>query len=218
MTIGFTLEEAFDLINMPALPRREIRTRYQEPHRDYHNLDHLREMLRWVPKNHPEVTSVLEAIFYHDIVHSSSPAPLGVNEALSCAEYVVYTFLGIYHLHSGLTPFGQEGKGSLLNERRVIEAITATAYHTEDQENLCDVAKLVLDLDLASFALPWEEYQVASQKVEKELSTVYGVDITEGRVAFLRKLIKRKKLYYIKTEWEDIAKDNINKTLGLYQF
>lgn len=211
-TVGFTLEEAFDLINMPQIPRGEIRTRYQEAHRYYHNLDHLREMLRWVPKNHPEATSVLEAILFHDIVHSPSPSPLGVNEALSCAEYVVYTFLGIYHFHSGITPFGLEGDGSLFSERRVIEAITATAYHTEDQDDLCDVAKLVLDLDLSMFALPWEEYQIASQKLEKELSEIYGIDITEGRASFFKKLIKRKKLYYIKTEWEDIAKENINKT------
>ena len=215
---GFTLKEAFDAIEIPIYAQAEIRKCYGEPHRAYHGIGHLEEMLRWVPKDHPELRNVIEAILYHDLVHSAAPVAPGLDEALSCAEYLAYTFTGIHHLNTGVTPFGPEGQGSLVNEIRVIEAINATSRHTEDQRHLCDVSKLVLDLDLSTFALPWEEYTHWSELVMKELAAKHS-DVPEellalGRHDFLFQLNARHQLYYLKTEWETQARANIEKTLS----
>ena len=203
---GYTLEEAIKHVEMPEHSLIELKKRYNEPHRVYHNLEHIEEMLRWVPRKHPEVYNIIEAILYHDIVHSPSFSPDGLDEALSCAEYVIYTF----------SPHGIEGKGSLLNERRVIEAINATARHTQDQKHLCDVAQIVLDLDLATFALPWEEYQEWTKLLMKELSIKYpDADIVTGRRVFLTKLLEREKLYYVNTHWEVSARENIKRDMSV---
>jgi predicted metal-dependent HD superfamily phosphohydrolase len=210
----YTLEEAFKHVEMPVVSQLELKKRYSEPHRKYHNLSHIEEMLKWVPNDHPEVFNIIEAILYHDIVHSPSFSPDGLDETLSCAEYIVYTFSGLHHMTTTETPFGFEGKGSLLNERRVLEAINATARHTQDQKHLCDVAQIVLDLDLSTFALPWEEYQVWTVRLMEELSLKYpDVDITKGRQVFLAKLLEREKLYYVNTHWEDPARENIKRDL-----
>lgn len=211
--IGFTLEEAFEKVGLPLYPQTILKECYNQPHRLYHNLDHLREMLRWVPKDHPEVEIVIDAILFHDIVHASKPSPKGVNEALSVAEYIIYNTKTLAFDN----PFSRDGEGSLEYEKRVISAITATAFHTEDQKYLNEVSKLVLDLDLSTFALPWNEYLIWKDKIEQENAIIWKdfapENIKRGRGIFLQTLLKREKLYYIKTEWEQQARDNINKDI-----
>lgn len=211
--IGFTLEEAFEKVGLPIYPQTILKACYEQPHRLYHNLDHLREMLRWVPRDHPEVEIVIDAILFHDIVHTPTPSPKGVNEALSVAEYIIYNTKTLAFDN----PFSQDGEGSLEYEKRVISAITATAFHTEDQRYLSDISKLVLDLDLATFALPWDEYRIWNDKVESENAIIWkdvSPDIIkQGRCMFLQTLLARKSLYYIKTEWEQQARNNINKDI-----
>ena len=93
--MGFTLQEAFVYVEMHLLAQLELIKRYTEPHRIYHNIEHVEEMLRWVPDDHPEAYNIIEAILYHDIVHSPNPTPAGLDEALSCAEYLMYTLTGL---------------------------------------------------------------------------------------------------------------------------
>jgi predicted metal-dependent HD superfamily phosphohydrolase len=219
-----TLEEAFEKLGMPLYPQLVLKTCYEEPWRHYHNLGHIEEMLKHVPKDHYEVEIILDAILFHDIVQSPTPSPSGLNEALSVAEYLSYNAKAL----ASNTPFGNND-GSLEYERRVIEAITATSRHLEDQQFLTEVSKLVLDLDLSTFALPWEEYVVWKDKIEKENNAIYGSTlkkiyhddsfssfIKEKRAQFLQKLLKRHTIYYIKTEWEESARSNIEKDIDSF--
>jgi predicted metal-dependent HD superfamily phosphohydrolase len=214
--IGFTLKEAFGEIEMPLLTQLSIQQRYNEPHRVYHNQDHIEEMLKWVPRDHPEVRNIIEAIIFHDLTYSPQPVPLGLDESLSVADYMIYTFTGLQHMSTTTNPFVLEGLGSMLNEYKVIEAITATSRHTQDQRHLSDVSKLVLDLDLSIFALPWVEYETWSQRLEQELKLKYTTieDIRPLRREFLAKLLKRSNLYYINVGWEELARENIQKDIN----
>ena len=209
--IGFTLEEAFVKLGMFLYPQNTIKACYGQEHRLYHNLDHIGEMLKHVPHEHPEVEIMLDAILFHDIVYSPKPEAKGLNEALSAAEYILYNT----KLLAFDNPFGSNGDGSVEYEIKVIGAIIATAHHLEDQMYLTDVAKWVLDLDLSTFALPWDEYLVWKDKIEKENALIWShIEpklVVKGRCTFLKKLLERQQLYYVKTEWEQQARDNITR-------
>jgi len=232
--IGFTLEEAFEKVSMPMYPQLALKACYEQEHRIYHNLDHIKEMLKYVPHDHSEVEIIIDAILFHDIVHTSEPTAKGFNETLSVAEYLSYNMKSM----PLDTPFGLEKTGSLEYEKKVIGAITATAHHLEDQKYLTDVAKWVLDLDLSTFALPWEEYCVWKERVESENALIWSnvkpeviynpiveslgsqIPTTKlirmGRCVFLESLLKRKHLYYIKHDWETQARKNITQDLSQF--
>ena len=218
MATGYTLDEAFQHMGVAPYLKVGIKDKYGEAHRFYHTLEHVSEMLRWIPREHPEVQNVMEAVIFHDIVYLPTPAPEGLDEALSCAEYLVYTFTSMHqHPQSGMQPFGPEGKGSMVNEMRVIEAITATSRHLQDQKNLCDVAKLVLDLDLSAFALPYEDYMPVQTRVEQDICLRHKLSAegaVKARQDFLKSLLARKSLYYVNTHWEKQARDNMERDIA----
>ena len=213
----FTLEEAFDRVGMPLIVQEILKECYEQPHRHYHGLDHLREMLKWLPQDYPEAEIAIEAILFHDIVHYPAPTSPGLNEALSIAEYLLYNTKAL----AVNTPFANNRNVNFEFERRVIETINATSHHMEDQQYLSDVAKFVLDLDLSTFAAPWEEYMRWKKRVEQENAIIWldkypPEAIKKGRCIFLQTLLKRKRLFYRKTEWEDQARANIQKDIQSY--
>jgi predicted metal-dependent HD superfamily phosphohydrolase len=210
------LDEAFEKVGMPLIAQLALQECYEQEHRHYHNLDHLHEMLKWIPEDHTEIEILIDAILFHDIVHAPYPLPAGLNEALSIAEYLSYNTKAM----AVNIPFGRN-EGSFEYERRVIEAINATSRHTEDQQFLGDVSKLVLDLDLSTFALPWTDYLVWKERIERENLAIWSgkyspEDINRGRCIFLQMLLKRNRLYYTKTEWEEQARANIQKDINSY--
>lgn len=212
------LDEAFDIVNMPVLMQERLKACYTQKHRHYHNLDHLEEILKWVPEDHSEIEILLEAILFHDLVYFPTAVALGLNEALSIAEYLSYNTKAM----AFNIPFSKSD-ASFEYERLVIEAINATTHHLEDQLYLGTTSKLMLDLDLSTFALPWEEYLVWKTRVEMENLEVwkdtYQVeDIQRGRCLFLQKLNKRQQLYYVKTEWEQQARANIQQDIEMSKF
>ncbi len=200
--LGFTLEEAFAKVNMPLIMQTLLKLCYHAEHRIYHNIDHISEMLTFVPKDHSEVEIILDALLFHDIVYSPYPVAKGVNEALSIAEYLSYNTKAL----AINNPFST---GSVEYERRVIAAICATAHHCEDQDFLDDTAKWVLDLDLYMYALPWDEYMAWREKRKKEDALVCKFDYTPSL------LLKRKAIYYKMLSWEAVARKNIQKEIDL---
>lgn len=205
--MGFTLNTAFDRIKMPRYAQELLIACYNQEHRAYHNLDHIQEMLRQLPEELSEVEIAIEAILFHDIVYASTPQAAGLNEALSIAEYLFYNTKTLAYD----TPFGKNGDGSLEYERRVIEAINATAYHLVDQKNISSTTQIVLDLDLSTIARPWEEYLSWQDKVTQENKIIYGESAAiRGAQDFLSKLLQRDKLYYLHTQGEQQARSNIH--------
>lgn len=207
--IGFNLDEAFELVNCPLYPQTLLKECYAQEHRIYHNLDHVIGMLSHVPRNHPEVNIIVDALLFIDVVKSPYPVAQGLDEALSVAEYLLYNTKTL----AFETPFGVNGDGSLEYEKKVIGAITATMFHTSDQELLDDVAKMVLDLDLYIYSLPWEEFHELKFKLEQEMNIIYGEQGKERMLLFSKQLLNRNSIYYKHPEWEQQAKRNIESVL-----
>jgi len=199
------IDEAFDILNYTPRRREKIKSLYNLPHRKYHNLQHINNMLRWVDKDHSRLSVLLECIIYHDLQYSRKMCPPGINEAMSISLYMINKL----KIHF-------ESDSSLLESRidldivSVTEAINATGHHDKDQENISKLTQLVLDLDLQSFAQSREEFLQDSENVRLELADVYGEKaFLKGHIKFLKTLLKRKRIYYVKTEWEKTARENL---------
>jgi predicted metal-dependent HD superfamily phosphohydrolase len=217
-----TLDDAFEICELREVVRLQLKKAYTEPHRKYHTLEHLSNMLRWVPSLEAkegfvdyEKPILLNAILFHDLVYLPKPVPLGYNECLSGVEYTVQE----YWLK---TPF-VEGQlyprlGNTLFEAFVLEAINASAHHHVHQANLRPTTEWFLDLDLQSLAQDYDEFKADSDACLEEMAAIdpktNNLDFVKRQSSFLEALLARPKVYYRMSEWEDKARANIAKRLS----
>ena len=72
------------------------------------------------------------------------------------------------------------------------------------------------DLDLANLALPYYEYSYWSDLAIEEATEIYKTDkktLLRAQVDFCRRMLKRKRLYYKRYEWEAPARENLMQKL-----
>jgi len=177
---------------------------YSQPHRRYHTLEHVKFMLDMrdksfqsfsptpVPMTHGDV-NLIQAIVYHDIYYDSAPQSLGVNEYYSAV-------------------FAQK-QGCWAE---VAHAIMATGYYMVDQRVLSTLAMELCDLDLANLALDYADYVYWSTLAIEEAMLIYfggkapSAVLFDGQINFCEMMLRRKKLYYRHSEWEDKARKNLH--------
>lgn len=97
-------------------------------------------------------------------------------------------------------------------------AIEATAFHTKDQSHLNLTSRLLLDLDLAAFALPFPlvEQNTINILREARLANPEWDDIIVKQRMFLESLYNKDKIFYtnyFNKNYEEKARNNIE-----YQF
>ena len=212
----FTLQDAFDLCGLREIVRFQIENTYSQEHRLYHNLKHIENMLRWVPEAKKELDYELpilvNAILFHDLIYLAKPVPKGYNECLSAIEYMVQElWLKTPFLEGQLFP----NIGSRMFEAYVVEAINASAYPSIMQANLRSTSEWLLDLDLQSFGQDWDEWHQDNTMVLEEMRVIGIQDPEEKNIKFLQDLIKRPRIFYKMTGWEEKARENINRKLDL---
>jgi predicted metal-dependent HD superfamily phosphohydrolase len=175
---------------------------YKESHRKYHTLEHLECMLHHA--NKPEEPLVM-AVALHDICYKAYPVAPGVNEY--CSMEAV-DFLSKFEL-----PLCKEVK----------EAILATAFYTQVQPHLSPLAQELCDLDLCNLALDFENYCYWSDLALEEARIIYKnlvkepIGFSYGQVMFLNKMLRRERLYYIHTEWEEPARKNMERRRNILE-
>lgn len=221
-TLKNTLHQAIPLLS----------AMYSEPHRHYHSLIHIHELLQnivtgkyltyldrkkisRIAKNeiHPHTLIELEQIdilsaiaWFHDCYYDpymGSPN----NEAISA--YIAESFLG--HL--------QEDE---YDKFQVVKyGVIATGYHLKDliEEYTPTYTRLKLehlifmDLDLLSFAFP-ENNARNNQNIRNEYYKTTDSEYTAGRLNFLNSLYSKKRIFYtFNDELETAAKQNIANQL-----
>ncbi len=146
-----------------------LRRHYQEPHRHYHTLAHLRHCLRELDLAGDRITerSATEmAIWFHDSVYRYGARD---NEILSAAY------------------FRQVAADTMPAEfiARVSEFILATQHTSAARDT--SVA-YVVDIDLSGFGLPWDTYLADSIALRHEASGVSDTQYYPEKLQFLDKL------------------------------
>lgn len=172
----------------------DLGSRYCEPHRHYHTLDHIGASLAHL--DGVGVNPIVEgAIWFHDAIYD----PTRDDNELRSAEY----FLEV--TKDWIDPARAE------NIQRLI---LATDFRTESGDDP-DV-HLMLDIDLAVLSAPATDYDGYRDAIRREYGHVPDEDFRKGRAAvvrrFLEKPIYRTAAYQLR---ETVARENILRELAI---
>lgn len=152
---------------------------YSEPHRRYHNLHHVAEMLRLLEPFGDctaDRAALRFAAWFHDAVYDTRENT-NEEESVAMAERA----LGDLSVPaSTVTP--------------VRRLILATKRH-EAEGDLPDLG-LFLDADLSILGSAEDSYLAYSEAIREEYSWVPEADYREGRLKVLNNFLRRERLYY----------------------
>ena len=184
---------------------QDIATRYSEPQRAYHTLDHLKQLFGQFEQIKPclhEPHLIALALYYHDVIYD----PRRSDNELKSAEYAIET----------LRCYLSEDQC-----QSIYALIMMTATHQMDTlangDKISDAAYL-LDMDLSILGAPWSEYDQYAQAVRQEYVHVAKENYRVGRIAVLEKLLAHSSLYltaYYHERLEKQARKNIKHEITL---
>lgn len=175
---------------------------YDEPHRGYHDLRHLEEVLARIDEilssGHDDVDrdAVLLAAWFHDAVYE----PFGDNEERSAV--LAEQDLGA----AGVDP-------TLVEE--VVRLIRLTKHHQVFDHDLAGA--VLCDADLAILAADGERYAAYVAGVRHEYAAAPDEDFRRGRAQVLRSLLEAPALFttaYGRQHWEAAARANLTRELA----
>ncbi len=172
---------------------------YAEPHRAYHNVTHVRALLKLTDMHADLIRDPLAvklAIWFHDAVYDTA-LPDNEQRSASMAQQAL----------------SQWGCGPDLISS-VVSKVQATAGHRwEDGDT--DTA-LFLDFDLSVLAAPQAVYDLYATQIAQEYAWVPPPAYRAGRIDVLQGFLRRPHLYFterFRAQWEDGARVNLQREL-----
>ncbi|MEN8625638.1 HD domain-containing protein [Psychrobacter proteolyticus] len=184
---------------------QDIVTRYGEPQRAYHTLNHIEQLLvQFENIKHylaePHITAL--ALYYHDVIYD----PTRSDNELKSADFAT----------DALSPYLSPEQC-----QQIYALIMMTANHQIDESidsvKYSDAAYL-LDMDLSILGAPWPTYKQYAKAIRQEYAHVADDNYRDGRTAVLQGLLAHPKLYltdHYYNQLETQARDNINHELTL---
>ena len=175
----------------------DLQARWSEPHRRYHNADHLAAVLSHVDllaarADDPDVVRL--AAWYHDAVYD----PRGADNEGASAELAV-------------TDLGRLGlPATNVAEVRRLVLLTAGHAATADDRN----GAVLCDADLAILASEPAAYDAYAVRVREEYAHVPDELFRVGRATVLRQLLDLPALYRLMPSWEPRARANLERELA----
>lgn len=179
----------------------DLLRRWSEPHRHYHDVAHLHDVLLNLDTlahvgERIDPAAVLAA-WFHDAVYDGRP---GDDEEASAQL-----------AESSLTRVG--ANGGMVEEAARLVRVTIDHAVTPDDH----AAATLVDADLAILASPPKRYVAYTQAVRREYAAVPDEAFREGRGAVLARLLDRDRLFHTsggRRRWEDAARTNLASELG----
>jgi predicted metal-dependent HD superfamily phosphohydrolase len=201
----------------------EIKQKYSEPHRHYHNFEHIKNMFQVAEKHKVIVDEPLRHLIYmHDIVYDPTRKD---NEELSGTVACEF-YTKVCNDYNETSPFEDVSHDEEPFHYYPF-IINMTKDHVVDfkgcitQGTLWDwlwVAKNLIDLDLAILSEAPEVYRDYVNNVRKEYWHLTDEQFLKGRIDWLCSMLGRDNIYY--TEWgkslESKAKHNLTKELSYW--
>ena len=184
---------------------QDIVTRYGEPQRAYHTLNHIEQLLVQF-ENIKQVLSephiIALALYYHDVIYD----PARSDNELKSAEFAA----------DALSPY-------LSTEpcQQIHALIMMTASHQIDtlvDRNKYNDAAYLLDMDLSILGTPWSAYEQYAKAIRQEYKHIADNNYRDGRTAVLQGLLAHPKLYltdHYYNQLETQARANIKRELTL---
>ena len=180
--------------------KTDIRARYEEPHRFYHNTEHIGKIWQyywWHTRNQSWNERIKLATIFHDVIYEVG----SVNNELRSAQFM-------------LSSMGMTYKdGSVFAE--IHDTILATKDHTNPAyDSMYEWSLMFLDLDLYELGSELDVFKANTVKVTAELATKYSAEeIITGRQAWLEKMLSSKRIFRYFKERESKARLNLEHEL-----
>jgi predicted metal-dependent HD superfamily phosphohydrolase len=177
----------------------QLLARYAEPHRRYHDLLHLAEVLqalRALSSPAPLPAPVVCAAYWHDAVYE----PVRPDNEQRSAELAARVLPGL-----GV---------SAPDVEEVVRLVLLTATHSPAAGDASGA--LLSDADLAVLASPPERYRAYTDGVRSEYDHLDDDAFRHGRTAVLRELAERPRLFTTEPgwrRWEVAARRNLRDEL-----
>jgi predicted metal-dependent HD superfamily phosphohydrolase len=149
---------------------RRLEANYDEAHRAYHTLEHIRAMLAWLDTCGEGTPAMELAIWFHDSVYDPKSA---TNEADSAALFME---LAGRHLPPDFAA-------------DVCRLILATDHRTPRTSNPAEA--LLIDIDLSILGAEPEAYTAYSRAIRREYAHVPDEPYRAGRSAVLEHFLRR---------------------------
>jgi predicted metal-dependent HD superfamily phosphohydrolase len=199
MDLAKRWDESWELAGMAPPPGafERVCARYREPHRAYHNLDHVAACLALAAETRPMQRAPGEvelAIWYHDAVYDARRAD---NEEASARLAVAE--LGIL-LPAALA--------------KVRDHILATRHPSNPAD---PDSRVMVDIDLAILAAEPAAFDAYERAVRSEYSWVPGFLFRRNRARFLRELLAAEHVFlteHFRARFEERARANVRRSLG----
>ena len=179
---------------------QQLLARWAGPRRRYHDIRHLRDVLGYVELlvgHADDADAVRLAAWYHDAVFEAGPD----DEELSARQ-----------AEADLTALGVPA-GFVAKVARLVRMTTDHNPAPGDRD-----AEVLVDADLASLAISWEEYRRNSADIRIEFAHVPDALFRSGRAAIVAALLAAPALYRTPTaraRWEQAARVNLRAELAL---
>lgn len=182
-----------------AAAGRHLVGRYAEPHRQYHDRQHLMEVLdalRVLRAGGDVPPTVVCAAYGHDAVYDPAASD---NEQRSAALTA--------------SVLRRLGKPSVFVDE-VVRLVLLTATHTPADQD--EDGAMLCDADLAVLAAPDQRYREYASAVRREYGHLTDEAFRSGRTAVLRELVGRPRLYATREgarRWDGAARRNMRREL-----
>jgi predicted metal-dependent HD superfamily phosphohydrolase len=174
-----------------------IEASYGEAHRRYHTGAHIDHCLRQfdLARDDMEDADAIElALWFHDVEYDPDASD---NELMSAERF--------RQAADGLMdgPFVEQ-----------VYRLILTTIHN-GPPGMPD-EKFVVDIDLSSFGLPWDEFTRDSRNVRREFPKVNDQDFAQKNSGFLQRLLNRSNVYstdFFRQHLEARARENMQKQI-----
>ena len=191
------------LAAVPAVMLADLRRRYGEPQRYYHDWTHIEALLGHFASAHDLVqdhSAVLHAILFHDAIYD----PRAKDNERRSAELLV----------EAAPPISVD---SLMLAKRMIEATEGHVLPADLAFRDREDCALFLDMDLGILGSDPERFDVYEDQIRREYAYVPDDAFRNGRAAVLRHFADRDRLYF--SDWgqdrfETRARANIARSLA----
>lgn len=178
---------------------------YLEPHRHYHNLTHISNMLensRYFHLTEIDMIKLKYAIYFHDYVYDPESKMNEKNSAIAFLDYVNSGKIQLY---------------DIMPTKDFTHAVFNMILDTKEHvPSIIGLSKYLIDLDLwelADTAKYWKNLTL----IRKEYSIYFYDEFVEGRIKWINHFLSKEQIFYtdycINNDFENLARINLNDEL-----
>lgn len=177
---------------------RELEGYYSQPNRYYHDLRHVGACLKHFDAISDQLTqpdAVEMALWFHDVIYEPDA---GDNERRSAELFLAFA--------------AGDADGSFVE---VVHDLVMMTVHPSEPQSVDE--QFTVDIDLASFGLPWEEFVRLGELVRKEFPHSSDRDFDSGQLQFLEKLASRRYFFFtefFRSRYEAVAQSNLRRRIA----